>query len=402
MIRNLIKKILSVFKNRLTKSCRDIQSFLIAAITEKWWLLDWVPTSKLDAQSLMLVRLDVIGDFVLWLDSARVYRQLYPGKKIVLYANSSWVELAEHLPYWDEVVSIDMVRLRKDEFYRLKTFYRIRRRGFTIAIQPTYSREYMGDMLVRASGAEKRIAFDSDLSNIDIFKKNISDQWFTELIQTDLFQMMELKRNAEFVRALGAKGFVSDVPQIGKLKELPESLSINEPYAVIFPGASWAPKMWPASHFAELMRELQKRFGLKLVLCGGAAEYALCQQVIELSGLDGVLNFGGKTKLSELVEVIRQAKVLFASDTSAIHIAAATTTSSVCVLGGGHYGRFLPYEIESTHSRELPSVVIHIMNCFHCNWSCIYLEKSTQIVPCVNSITVESVLKQYQGKLIYY
>ena len=399
MTRALITKLFSAVARRFVNAWQSLQSYLIAAITEKSWLLDWVPQSRADAQSVMLVRLDVIGDFVLWLDSARAFRSLYPGRKLVLYANSTWAELATQLTHWDEVIAIDMVRLRGDELYRLQTFYRIHRRGFAIAIQATYSREYMGDMLTRASGATQRIGFAGDLSNILPEKKSTSDRWYTNLIQTDSAQIMELKRNAEFIRALGLSTFISDVPQIEPLLNLPEELKNSTPYAVIFPGASWEPKMWPPGKFSALINALCNRYGLTAVLCGGPAEQTLCDEVIELTGLGSAKNFAGRTKLTELVEVIRHARFVVANDTSAIHIAVATQTPSVCVLGGGHYGRFLPYAIETTVTRELPKISVHKMTCFHCNWNCIHTTHSQQTVPCIDNIAVEEVLVQCAAAL---
>ena len=198
----LIKSALRFIQNRSKNIYYATKSFLIEICTEKAWLLDYIPSAPDGRDSIMLVRLDVIGDFVLWLDSARAYRSIYPNKKIVLYANASWADLASQLNHWDEVISVDMLKLRSDELYRIKSFYDIRRRGFSIAIQPTYSREYMGDMLMRASHAGERIGYVCDSSNILLQQKNISDRWYTRLIPSGPDPMMELKRNAEFVREL--------------------------------------------------------------------------------------------------------------------------------------------------------------------------------------------------------
>lgn len=390
MIIRFIKKLLSVVNNRLKKDIATAQSFLIEICTEKRWLLDYIPSSKDGRQSLMLVRLDVIGDFILWLDSAKAYRVIYPNKRIVLYANSSWAELAKQFNYWDEVVSIDMVKLRADELYKIKTFFNIRRRGFSSAIQPTYSREYMADMLVRASCATVRVGYDCDLSNIQPEQKKTSDQWYTELIADDGHPLMELKRNAEFVRRLGYTSFVSGVPEIAPLLDLPENLKFNLPYVVIFPGASWIPKMWPARKFIELIQKIKATHNVEILLCGGVAEYDLCQE-ITVGCSFYVHNLAGLTKLQELVEVIRSARLVVANDTSAIHIAAATQTDSICLLGGGHYGRFLPYQIEVNEPKIIPNIQIHKMDCYGCNWNCIYTESTINTVPCVENISVEQV-----------
>ena len=59
---------------------------------------------------VLLIRQDAIGDFVIWLDTAKEYRKLYPpGKyKIVLVGNDSWYSLAKTLPYWYEVLPVNI------------------------------------------------------------------------------------------------------------------------------------------------------------------------------------------------------------------------------------------------------------------------------------------------------
>src|SRR6476659_1682428 len=75
---------------------------------------------------VLLVRLDLIGDFILWQRTAANFRALYPGRPIVLAANALWAPLASQLPYWDRVIPIDVPRLDLDRSYRIKTFLSIR------------------------------------------------------------------------------------------------------------------------------------------------------------------------------------------------------------------------------------------------------------------------------------
>lgn len=70
-------------------------------------------------------------------------------------------------------------------------------------------------------------------------------------------------------------------------------------------------------------------------MCGSLEEKSICNEIIEILRSVPVLNLAGKTSLVELVEVIRGAKMLVGNDSSAIHIAAATGTPSVCIHGGG-------------------------------------------------------------------
>lgn len=88
--------------------------------------------------AILLIRLDEIGDFVLWLDSAKEYRNLYPKSKIILLGNKIWTDLAQKLPYWDEVLPLDCQKFIRKPSYRLHFLKLIRKIGFQVAIHPTF------------------------------------------------------------------------------------------------------------------------------------------------------------------------------------------------------------------------------------------------------------------------
>ena len=123
---------------------------------------------------VLLIRQDAIGDFIIWLDTAKEFKTLYPSKKykIILVGNSMWCSLAELLPYWDEVIPVDIKKFKTLNSYRWKLLKKIRFLGAKIAIQPTFSREfYNGDSIVRASRAKSRISSEGDMSNRNWLKK---------------------------------------------------------------------------------------------------------------------------------------------------------------------------------------------------------------------------------------
>ena len=66
-----------------------------------------------------------------------------------------------------------MPRLRAGHLYGLLFLVQTRWLGFCIAIQPTYSREYVGDLVIRATQAAQRIAHLGDFNNITAEHKTI-------------------------------------------------------------------------------------------------------------------------------------------------------------------------------------------------------------------------------------
>ncbi|MFC1603327.1 glycosyltransferase family 9 protein [Pseudomonadota bacterium] len=343
-------------------------------------------------KSICVIRLDNIGDFILWLDAAKGMRKFYHDRTLVLFVDKALSELASDIGLWDEVWPIDRRQMKLNPLYRFKMLCRVRKRGFDTAIQPTFSRELLfGDALVLATGASKRIGSVGDLSNILAWQKKISDRWYTQLIPAKQEPLMELLRNAEFLRGLGYNSFRAQCPQL-PMHQHSREYSLESPYYLIFPGASDSIKKWTAASYAQLTDWLFEYSGYQGVICGAIADQVDAEKIQRYSKAP-LKNLTGCTSLSELSDVIAGARLLISNDTCAVHIAAAVGTPVVCILGGGHYRRFLPYQIEQSCDIPLPMSVIHSMSCFGCNWQCCYDVLPNQSVPCVAQITVESVIE---------
>ncbi|QWF70938.1 glycosyltransferase family 9 protein [Methylomonas paludis] len=338
---------------------------------------------------LVIIRLNAIGDFILWLDTAKEYRRLYPNTRITLIANSLWSDWAKHFSYWDEVWPIQLLQFTRNPLYHWQTVYRLRKAGFAIAIQPTYSRLFLhGDIMIRATGAAQRIGSQGDLSNITARRKHQSDFWYTKLLPSITTELNELDRNAEFIALLTGKPYHVSLPKLPHLLELPVELNLPKPYFVVFPGALWFGRQWPVANFAELINKLNATYGYQAVLCGSAAELKVCEQLASMTQAH-VVNLAGKTSLMQFAELVRSANLLIGNETSAIHIATAVNTASVCILGGGHFGRFLPYAHNLTGIK--PYSVNLYMPCFNCNWICTEAHDKLGPVPCIANISVDMV-----------
>lgn len=387
--------------SRLFRQCRRLLDYALFTLVDAW--VAWVKIPESPIQRLVLVRVDSIGDFMIWLDTAKEYRKGFPEYRISLCVNSLLYEFAKLLPYWDELLAVDIKRLNSNAIYRYRLLVQIRRIGANIAIQPSYSRVYLeGDALIRATGARHRIGSVGNTSNMPPALKKIADHWYTQLVPAAAEPLMELERNAEFFRGLsqpgkhikqtGAQGngFSASLPVWPAQASWVPPVSIQGPYFVIFPGASWVGRQWPMARFAAVIGAVHRQTQWCPVLCGSASEQALCQQIIEQSAVPSALNLGGATSLAELAEVLRGAKGLVSNETSAIHMAAAVSTPSVCILGGGHFGRFMPYPIAVAGVK--PAAAVHPMPCFNCNWHCNQPHEAGGAVPCITGISVAQVL----------
>jgi ADP-heptose:LPS heptosyltransferase len=337
----------------------------------------------------LLVRLDNIGDFVLWLDAAKYLRCNYPGRHIVLIANAAWADLATCFPYWDEVWPLQLKAFVNKPIYRWSILRRVFNSGFEIAMQPTFSRVLLhGDSLIRASKAVYRIGSESDLTNISTEDATRSNRWYTQLIQDGDLTLMELERNAEFLKGLGIAKPKPHVASIPRINVDITPFRIPEDYFVICPGASNFKRIWPIERFAEIARYVYDKTGWTMVICGSKNEAHLAAEVIRLANIDAC-NLTGIASLPEFVEVVRGSRILIGNETASTHIAASVQVESVCILGGGHFGRFMPYSNKILGTK--PCSVYHKMNCFNCNWRCSQDHDPDCCWPCISAVSVESV-----------
>lgn len=380
-MKNILVNLGLLLPYRYLKSVMRRILFLVDGL----FLSDVVPK-----KDIALIRLDAIGDFIIWLDAAKEFRSLYPSERIVLIANKSWADLAATLPYWDDVWSIDAARFARFGRYRIACIKKISGHGFRLAIHPGYTRmTSLGDSIVHATKAMEAIAPSRDLKNsiVPVKERAIADAWYSKIVPSAPGGTTELDRNADFLRALlgDSKGFEPSLP---RLPTSQQNIDLGD-YFVVVPGASWRGKMWSTSNFSSVILRVREQYGLKAVLCGSTTEKSLCQQIVEEVKGDAV-NYAGKTTLVGFASIIAAARLVLTNDTSAVHFAAAVGTPSICIVGGGHFGRFVPYP--ENLSGVKPLVVNFEMDCYGCDWSCTqgYIEGNA--VPCIHKISVNDVM----------
>ena len=332
-----------------------------------------------DIQSVLIVRGDGgIGDFVLFLPSLRALRRHYAGSRISLLVGSESADLASAFAGVDEVISFKVKRYRLDLSYRIRLIRRLRSLHFDLALNPIYSRTPLTDELLYCSGAKERIACAGNLDNIDGRIRAANNRYCTRILPSSEEPLHELARNRKFVERLigmpvSPQDFQARLP-------IPESLIRNaaallrsrgidpqrDLIVTMFPGASHAIKMWPAERFAKLADRLSDTYGARILLCGSPSDRATGNKISQLVNTPPA-SVIGDTTLPELGAVLHLSALYVGNDSGPLHIAAAADTPTLCILGGGHFGRFCPYPDSSRHR-----AVFESMPCYQCGWRCIY------------------------------
>ena len=265
--------------------------------------------AKVQDKTLLLVRLDSIGDYVLFRNSLDALRksEKYGHYRITLCGNIAWKEFAETFDkkFIDEFIWINTKKLNRNLFYRFKSLRGIFQKGFETAIQPTYSREYYtGDAVIRASQAKEKTGSQGDSVYMRLWQKRLSDRWYTHLVAASPEPMMELCRNAEFMRGLGFSSFRAGAPFIDIPRGKSPLVEDNKYYVLII-GSLIEHKRWPIERFARVAEKIHAAAGWTGLICGGKNDKESGEKLKNLCSAP-LRNMAGKTSLSDLAKNFKQ------------------------------------------------------------------------------------------------
>lgn len=332
---NKIKKITKVFA--------DCLLYLLSA-------LRFGPSKYASDKSkrILVVKLDAIGDYILFRNFLEELRKsnIYKEYKISFLGNASVRNLAESLDaeFVDEFIWVKKKDIFKKPLYFLEIIGRIHNR-FEIAIQATYSREFTSDLLIKYSGAQKRLGFKGDCNNISCVEKKISDKWYTELVEIKNDSFFEFYKNREFFSQILKTQLNINKPFINintlTIDNLVEPL---DNFVVLFPGAQQYLRKWPAESFELIGGYLIDTFNCNIVICGSKSDVILAAKI--KNNNKRIIDLTGKTNLAQLIKVMSRARLVISNDTSGAHIGAALNVPTIVLSQFNHYLRFVPYPKE--------------------------------------------------------
>jgi len=370
-----------------------------------FYIIDLIifPSKEKKPKSLLLIRLDAIGDYVLFRNYIEVLKKStkYKDYSITLLGNSAWKGISEELDneYIGNYIWINRERFIKDFSYRYKKLRKITSQGYDIVLSPVYSREYfMEDTIVKLIRANQKIGSIGDLTNIKKWRKKISNKFYTKLIPANDQIIFEFQRNKEFFQYLLDEFIDIEKPMIDPVSSM-QKFSLPTNYIVLFIGASAKYKTWNLENFVEVATYIHEHHGCQIVICGGPKEREESERFVKLFK-KRAFNFVGKTTLSELSAILSNAKLLVSNETGAVHIAVAVNTYVLVLSNGNHYGRFHPYpkEITDRYTVVYPPAIEE--QAYDHNELAVLCGKSSDLD--INDIVPKRVLKEIDRILLSY
>ena len=178
-----------------------------------------------------------------------------------------------------------------------------------------------------------------------------------------------------------------DEPSMGDVTKVIKENHLTQ-YAVIHCGARRILRQWPTSNFASLVKLLHSKYNLKCVFAGTEEDESTINEVIAMSGIEGIVctrNFS----LLHFSALVDKAALFIGNESGPLHIAAVMNTPLVGIYGPGVKDVFYPIG-------ENSRVVHHVLDCNPCDQiHCVRPEN-----PCIQLASVLEVEQKIHEILI--
>lgn len=289
---------------------------------------------------LLLVRLRLVGDVMFTTPIIRAVRRRFPDAHLSYAVEAAAAPVVLHNPHLNEVILVPRRRGIARAGTDLATAWRIRLRRFDVAIDLHGGPR--SAWLTWASGAPTRIGY-----------AIAGRRWmYTTVVEraADLAPRHSVANQWDLLRPLG----IAAGDPVNDPVEMPETLPAEaavrhrlqgagvmdgHPLVVVHVSAGNAFRRWPAAAFEELVVGLVERdTSRRVILTSGPADADAAKRIgdaarARLGGHANAVPEVGEFDLPELRSLIARASVYIGGDSGPLHVAAATRTPIVALLG---------------------------------------------------------------------
>jgi heptosyltransferase-1 len=322
--------------------------------------------TKLDR--ILIVRLSAMGDIIHTLPAASALREAFPDAMIGWVVEERWAELlctlptprsgprSAQRPLADKIHTVNLKSWRRS-LYSPQTWERIgavlsELRGVQYQVAVDFQGAARSALIAYWSGAPTVFGAMQP-------RENIASMFYTRPVITRGEHVVE--QNMSLAEAVAEDEFNTpaavlpyDVAAEKECEQRLSELGIRD-FALLNPGAGWGAKQWPAERYGSVAGKLAGK-GLKSLVNFGPGEEELAHKV-EVVSHHAAQSIS--CSLTQLIALMRRAKVFIGGDTGPLHLAAALNVPVVGIYGPTNPARNGPFGTRSLVLRSESSVTSH-------------------------------------------
>ena len=342
-------------------------------------------------KNILWIRTDAIGDAVLSSSMLGSLKQYFKDYKITVVCRDIVSEIYELSPCVDNIISVDIKKFYSDKKYLSDLLSKLQSVNAVYAFNSIFSRDFISDYLTENCKAKYKIAHEGDLSNISKELKNQFDKNYSKLIPVNPSSKLELDRHLDFLIGIGItaqslKPIIWLAEEDNKYAEklFSENNLETEKTIVLFTGAQHDVRIYP--DYGKAINEYCSKKGFSIIVLGSSKDQQINSENIKDLTVK-VVNLTGKTTIRQSAAIIKKCTAAVGAETGLAHIACAVDTPNLILLGGGHFGRFMPYS-------QLTSIITLPLECFGCNWQCKY-----GTITCIKDVDYKVISKAFENMM---
>lgn len=356
---------------------------------------------KAKIASILVVRLDGLGDLVMTSGFLRVLRRHYPNARISLVVKQEFYNMVENCPYTDDVFTFETKGLRFLRPlllpYRAIIFARktLTDPKYDLLINPRWDVDgFYASIISYFANAKWRLTYSESVNPRKQYFNKRFNSFYTHVIDNRA-PKHEVERNLDLIRFLDGNPddgvtevWLSDEDRLYADSTLRKfKISENELLIAIAPGAGHKRRMWSLDNYINIILWLKQRFDVKVIIIGGNQEVELCNSIVQRSG-ESVYNMAGKTTLRGTCAILERCNLFVGNDSGPLHMAVSVGIPVVEISCHPRFGsdldahspvRFGPW----TSNKAVLQPANPMMPC---NTRC-----DKRVAHCINSVLVQDV-----------
>lgn len=278
---------------------------------------------------ILVVRLDGLGDFVLFTAFLRELRLLCPESHICLVVRPNCYALAQACPYVNEVKLLDLGENgRPRSLRKLFKFAQADLDGrFDVAIQPRWDADHdWASLTAYLSGASRILGFTERTTRSKAKMNWAYDRLLTDVLPPGV-KRHEADRNLDVIRYLGGDP-KSNRPEVwfrGDDEENADEFfrqnrlpALGRPIFAFGIGAGNPRRQWP--FYAELITAVSENLPMTALLVAGPEDLKAADRIRSVVRNSVVL---GARPLREVAAILSRCSMFVGNDSGPLHLAAA-------------------------------------------------------------------------------
>ena len=273
-----------------------------------------------------------VGDMVLAQSLFKILKLNDPNCIIDVAAPAWTLPLIERMPEVNLGISLPFKHGEFSLFERIRFGKNLRKEAYTQAIILTNSLK--SAILPFAANIPKRTSFLGEMRYGLLNDIRSLDK--TKLPRTvDRFVSLGLNKNAPLPVNIPNPSLVADKDHAQSTLQKVGMLPSKNKILGLCPGAEFGEaKRWPAEYYAEVARDaLQK--GWHVWLFGSGKDITVTNSINQLTNFQ-CLDLGGKTNLSEAIDLMSLCDNVISNDSGLMHVAAALDKNLVAIYGSSN------------------------------------------------------------------